>query len=49
MQDLSNLANNLSQGLHRIKCGLGHGDKKHVELNISIVNAFLNPQILKTI
>ena len=25
---LSNLANNLSEGLHRIKCKLGHGNKK---------------------
>ena len=25
---LSNLANNLSEGLHRIKCKLGHADKK---------------------
>ena len=25
---LSNLVNNLSEGLHRIKCKLGHGDKK---------------------
>ena len=26
---LSNLANNLSEGLHRIKCKLGHDDKKY--------------------
>ena len=26
---LSNLVNNLSQGLHRIKCKLGHDDKKY--------------------
>ena len=25
---LSNLVNNLSEGLHRIKCKLGHDDKK---------------------
>ena len=33
---LSNLVNNLSEGIHRIKCKLGHDDKnvKHVELNI---------------
>ena len=26
---LSNLVNNLSEGFHRIKCKLGHGDKKY--------------------
>ena len=25
---LSNLVNNLSEGLHRIECELGHDDKK---------------------
>ena len=25
---LSNIANSLSEGLHRIKCKLGHDDKK---------------------
>ena len=25
---LSNLANNLSEGIHRRKCKCGHGDKK---------------------
>ena len=25
---LSNLANNLSEGIHRIKCKFGHNDKK---------------------
>ena len=25
---LSNLVNNLSQGIHRIKCKFGHDDKK---------------------
>ena len=25
---LPNLVNNLSEGIHRIKCKLGHGDKK---------------------
>ena len=41
---LSNLANNLSEGLHKIKCKFGHNDKnvKHVELNISIATVFLN-------
>ena len=49
---LSNLVNNLSEGLHRIKCKLGHDDKKnvkHVELSISIPTVFLNTQILKMI
>ena len=35
---VSNLVNNLCEGLHRIKCKLGHDNKKCelVELNISI-------------
>ena len=28
MAGLSNLVNNLSEGLHKIKCKLGHGSKK---------------------
>ena len=28
VSSLSNLANNLSKGIHRIKCKFGHGDKK---------------------
>ena len=50
-QDLSNFANNLSQGVHRIKCKFRHDDTnvKHVELNISIVTVFFNTQILKMI
>ena len=41
---LSNLVNNPSQGIHRIKCKLGHDDKnlKRVQLNISIVTVFLD-------
>ena len=27
-QDLSNLLNNLSEGIHNIKCKYGHNDKK---------------------
>ena len=48
---LSNLLNNLSDGIHRIECKLGHDDKnvKRVQLNISIVTVFLNMQILKMI
>ena len=39
---LSNLVNNLSERIHRIKCTFGHDDKniKHVELNISIATVF---------
>ena len=41
---LSNLVNNLSEGIHRIKCKYGHDDKnvRLVELNISIAAVFLN-------
>ena len=45
---LSNLVNNLSEGIHRAKFTYGH-DLKHVELNISIATAFLNIQISKMI
>ena len=50
-RSLSNLANNLSEGLHKIKCKLGHDNKnlKHVELNISITTVFTNTQTLKMI
>ena len=50
-RSLSNLANNLSEGLHKIKCKLGQDDKnlKHVELNISITTVFMNTQTLKMI
>ena len=48
---LSNLVNNLSEGLHRIKCKLEHDDKnvKQVGLNIRIAIVFSNIQILKII
>ena len=48
---LSNLVNNLSEGIHRIKCKYGHDEKKvkHVELNISIATVFLNIKTLKLI
>ena len=42
---LSNLANNLSEGIHRIKCKFGHDDKncvRHVELNIATVLEYTN-------
>ena len=48
---LSNLVNNLFEGIHRIKCKFGHADK-HVrltEINISIATVFLNIQTLKMI
>ena len=47
-RSLSNLVNNLSEGIHSIKCKYGHDDKK-CELNISVATAFLNIQILKMI
>ena len=48
---LSNLVNNLSEGLQGIKCKLRHEDKnvKYVELIISIANVFSNIQTLKII
>ena len=48
---LSNLANNLSEGIHKIKCKYGQAGKnvKLVELNISTVTAFLNIEALKMI
>ena len=50
-RSLSNFFNNLSEGIHKIKYKIGHSDKnvKRVELNINIVTAFLNIQILKMI
>ena len=48
---LSNLVNNLSERIHKIKCKNGYDDKnmRLVELNISIVTVFLNAQNLKMI
>ena len=52
---LLNLANHLSEGIHRINCKYGHDDKKKkkkmklVELNINITTVFLNMQTLKMI
>ena len=44
VSSLSNLLNNLSEGIHEIKCKYGHNDKKLklAELNISIPTVFLN-------
>ena len=48
---LWNLVNNLSKGLYRIKCKLGHDDEKceTCGIKISIATVFLNTQILKII
>ena len=51
VSSLSNLINNLSQGIYRITCKFGYDDKnvKLGELNISVATVFLNKQILKII
>ena len=48
---LSNLVNNFSEGIHRIKCKFGDEEKnvKLVELYISIATVFLNIKTLKMI
>ena len=48
---LSNLVNNLSEGIHRTKWKFGHNNKKvkYVELSIGIANVFSNIQTLKMI
>ena len=50
---LSNLVNNPSEEIHRIKCKFKHDkkkkDKKHVELNINIATIFLKTLFLKMI
>ena len=45
----SNLVNNLSERIHRIKRKFGHNNKnvKHVKLNTSIATVFLNTQTLE--
>ena len=47
----ANLVNNLSQGIHSIKCKYGYDDKnvRLVELDISIATVFLNMQTLKMV
>ena len=45
VSSLLNLANNLSEGIHRIKCKFGHNYKKNVkllELNSNIATVFMN-------
>ena len=48
---LSNLLNNLSEGVHKVNCKYGHDDKnlRFMELNISIATVFWNTQTLKMI
>ena len=48
---LSNLVNNFSQEIHRIKCKFCHDDKKRETcgIKVSIVTAFLNTQIVKIV
>ena len=50
-RSLSNLVNNLFEGIQRIKCTYGHDDKKceTCGIKISIATASLNTQILKMI
>ena len=45
---LSNIINNLSEGIHEIKCKYGQHDKK-CETCINIATVFLNTQTLKMI
>ena len=48
---LSNPINNLSEGIHKIKCKYEHNDKnvKIVELNTKYATVFLNTQTLEMI
>ena len=48
---LSNLVNNLSEEMHKIKCKYLHDDKnlEHLELHVNHATALLNTQILKLI
>ena len=52
-RSLSNRANNLAEGIHKIKCNNGHNDNKKnmklAELNTKITTVFLNTQTLKMI
>ena len=50
-RSLSNLSNNVSEGIHIIKYKYRHDNKnvKLAELNIDIATAFLNTQILRMI
>ena len=48
-RSLSNLFNDLAEGIHKIKCKHGHDKKnaKRVELNTEILSADLNIQTSK--
>ena len=48
---LSNHVNNLSDGIHKIKCKYGQNDKnaKFVELRMKHVTVFLNTHISKMV
>ena len=49
---LSNLVNNVAEGIHKVKCKHGHDNKKNaksVELNTRIETAFSNTQILEIV
>ena len=50
VSSLSNLVNNLSEVIHKIKCKFEHDDKKYETCGIKyIAIVFLNTQILKMI
>ena len=51
VRPLSNLVDNLAEGIHKIKCKHGHDNKnvKCVEFNTKILSAVLNMQMLKMI
>ena len=46
---LSNLVNNLSEGIHKIKCKYGHDDKKCGTYGIKYMHCDSNTQTLKMI
>ena len=49
---LSNLVDDLEEGIHKVKCKYGHDDKnvkKVVDLNTRIMSAVLNTKTLKMI
>ena len=48
---LLNLVNNLSEGVHKIKCKYGHDNKKiqNLELNTKIVSVVMNIPTLMVI
>ena len=45
----SNLANNLSEEIHKFNSGMTMKNVKQVELNVSFVTVFLNIKTLKMI